>query len=141
MQEKQLTEASQILCRQSLELCTTAKATRLESIEACRESKHSCEVSATQRLLRKNYSALKGILNPMRLKIFLDRESYRCLTSCIPIEARTRAAILTAVLLGNTRVIDCDDEEARELLLRTRSECPGAAHRIIEAMNLAGLTP
>ncbi len=60
----------------------------------------------------------------MRLKIFLDTESYRCLTRCIPIEARTRAAILTAVLLGNTRVIDCDDVEARELLLGTRSECP-----------------
>ena len=32
-------------------------------------------------------------------------------------------------------------KEARELLLKTRSEYPGAAHRIIEAMNLAGLTP
>ena len=77
----------------------------------------------------------------MKLRIFLDTESYRRLTSCISVEVRTRDAILTAVLLGNTRVVDCDDEEARELLLRTRSECPGAAHRIIEAMNLAGLTP
>ncbi len=77
----------------------------------------------------------------MRLKIFLDTESYRCLTRCIPIQARTRAAILTAILLGNTRVVECDDVEARELLLGTRSGCPGAAHRIIEAMNLAGLTP
>jgi hypothetical protein len=129
-----LTEASKVLCRQSDELCRAAKVVRLES-------KHAREASAAQRLMRKNYSALKGTLNPMKLKIFLDTESYRCLVQCISLEARTRTAIHTAVLLGNTRVIDCDDVEARELLLGTRSECPGAAHRIIEAMNLAGLTP
>ena len=77
----------------------------------------------------------------MKLKIFLDTESYRCLINCLFMAERTRAAIHTAVLLGNSRVIDCDAEEARELLLGTRSKCPGAAHRIIEAMNLAGLTP
>ena len=44
-------ETSKILCRQSLELCTTAKATRLES-------KDAREASAARRLLRKNYSAL-----------------------------------------------------------------------------------
>ena len=74
----------------------------------------------------------------MKLKIFLDGESYRCLTGCISIEARTRAAILTAMLLGNTRVVDCDDVQARELF-KIAKQVPGAAHRIIEAMNLAGL--
>jgi hypothetical protein len=126
-------EASKVLCRQSDDLCRAAKVVRLKS-------KHAREASAAQRLLRKNYSAFKETLNPMKLKIFLDTESYRCLTSCLSIAARTRTAILTAVLLGNTRVIDCDDVEARDLLLGTRSECPGAARRIIEAINLAGLT-
>ena len=112
------------------------KRARLEARLAALDKLHDCMIEAAA-LHEINES--KG--RSMRLKIFLDRESYRCLTSCIPIEARTRSAILTAVLLGNTRVVDCDDEEARELLLKTRSECPGAAHRIIEAMNLAGLTP
>ena len=112
------------------------KRARLEARLAALDKLHDCMIEAAA-LHEINES--KG--RSMKLKIFLDRESYRCLTSCIPIEARTRSAILTAVLLGNTRVVDCDDEEARELLLKTRSECPGAAHRIIEAMNLAGLTP
>ena len=77
----------------------------------------------------------------MKLNIFLDTESYRCLTSCTSIEPQTRTAIHTAALLGHTRVVECDDVEARELLLGTQSKCPGTAHRIIEAMNLAGLTP
>ena len=93
-------EASKVLCRQSDDLCRAAKVVRLKS-------KHAREASAAQRLLRKNYSAFKETLNPMKLKIFLDTESYRCLTSCLSIAARTRTAILTAVLLGNTRVIDC----------------------------------
>ena len=112
------------------------KRARLEARLAALDKLHDCMIEAAA-LHEINES--KG--RSMKLKIFLDRESYRCLTSCISIEARTRDAILTAVLLGNTRVVDCDEEEARELLLRTRSEYPGAAHRIIEAMNLAGLTP
>jgi hypothetical protein len=45
----------------------------------------------------------------MRLKIFLDIQSYECLIEHISREAPGRVAINAAVLLGNTRVVDCDD--------------------------------
>ena len=133
-------ETSKILCRQSLELCRTAKATCSESKEARLESKHALEASAAQRLLRKNYLALNGTLIPMKLKLFLDNDSYECLLNYVA-PGLSRAAILEAVLLGNTRVVDCDDVEARDLLGKARSECPGGVRRITEAMLSAGLTP
>jgi hypothetical protein len=77
----------------------------------------------------------------MRLKIFLDIQSYECLIEHISREAPGRVAINAAVLLGNTRVVDCDDTEARDLLVGARNHCPGAVRRIIEAMLIAGLTP
>jgi hypothetical protein len=70
----------------------------------------------------------------MKLKLFLDKDSYECLLKHVSHEAPCRAAISAAVLLGNTRVVDCDDVEARELLACARSHCPGAVDRIAEAI-------
>ena len=77
----------------------------------------------------------------MKLKLFLDIDSYKCLLKNVPDRAPSRAAISEAVLLGNTRVIDCDDVEARDLLVRARRHCPGAVARIAEAIRAAGLIP
>jgi hypothetical protein len=43
-------------------------------------------------------------------------------------------------MLGNTRVVDCDETQARELLVIARNHCPGAVRKINEAMLMAGLT-
>lgn len=86
--------------------------------------------------LRKRLSELKA--NLMKLKIFLDLESYQCLKEHIT-HAPSRAAIDTAVQLGNTRVIECDDTVVRDLLVCAQNHCPDAARRIIEAIRAAGL--
>ena len=77
----------------------------------------------------------------MKLKIFLDSDSYEWLWSHVPLQALSRAALRQAVLLGHTRVIDCDDVEARDLLSSAQGHCPGAVRGITEAMRNAGLTP
>ena len=77
----------------------------------------------------------------MNLKIFLDGDSYECLLKHVDRQALSRAVIDATVQLGNTRVVDCDDVEARDLLDKARSECSGALRRITEAMLSAGLTP
>ena len=46
-----------------------------------------------------------------------------------------------AVLLGDTRVIEYEDLEARKLLSLALIHCPAAVGRITEAMRAAGLTP
>jgi len=134
-------ETSKILCRQSFELCRTAKATCLKSQHACLESKHAREASAVQRLFRKNYSALNRTGSSLKVTIFLDGDSYECLLKHVGRQALSRTVIDATVQLGNTRVVDCDDVEARDLLGKARSECPGAVRRITEAMLSAGLTP
>ena len=73
------------------------------------------------------------------MKIFLDGDGYKCLLKHVPDQAPGRAAISEAVLLGYTRVVDCDDVEARDLLVYARSHCPDAVDRIAEAMRAAGL--
>ncbi len=71
----------------------------------------------------------------MQLKIFLDVASYDCLRRYLSSDVTN-----AAVLLGSTLVIDCDDTEARELLLIARSLCPNAVGRIAEAIRTNGLT-
>jgi hypothetical protein len=75
------------------------------------------------------------------LKIFLDSGSYKCLLNHVSHRALSRAVISEAVLLGHTRVIDCDDVEARELFACARSHCPSAVARIAEAIRAVGLIP
>jgi len=84
---------------------------------------------------------LNRTANLVKLKIFLDGDSFECLLNHVPRPALSRDAINEAVLLGNTRVIDCDDVEARDLLVRARRHCPGAVARIAEAIRAAGLIP
>ena len=57
---------------------------------------------------------LNRTANLVKLKIFLDGDSFECLLNHVPRRALSRDAINEAVLLGNTRVIDCDDIEARD---------------------------
>ena len=47
----------------------------------------------------------------MKLKLFLDSDSYECLLKHVPDQAPSRAAISQAVLLGHTRVVECDELE------------------------------
>jgi len=72
------------------------------------------------------------------MKIFLDRTNYECLLKHVaqPVLSGT---INVAVLLGNTRVVDCDDVVARELLACAKSHCPSAVSRIAEAIRAAGI--
>ena len=77
----------------------------------------------------------------MKFKIFLDRDSYECLLEHVARDALSREVIHASVLLGNTRVVDCDDVEARDLLDQAQSQCPGAVRRITEAMLIRGLIP
>ncbi len=79
--------------------------------------------------------------NGLKLKIFLDGHSFEWLLNHVPRQARSRDAINAAVLLGNTRVIDCGDVEARDLLVRARCHCPSAVTRIAEGIRAAGLKP
>ena len=73
----------------------------------------------------------------MKLKIFLDSDSYKCLLKHVPDQAPSRAAISEAVLLGHTRVVDCNDVEARDLLVCARSHCPSAVASIADAIRRA----
>jgi len=75
------------------------------------------------------------------LKIFLDITSYDCLREHLSSELMLRSCLsAAAMLLGNTRVVDCDETEARELLVIARNHCPGAVRKINEALLMAGLT-
>jgi hypothetical protein len=84
---------------------------------------------------------LNRTANALKLKIFLDTDSYECLLNHVPDQAPGRAAISEAVLLGHKRVVDCDNVEARYLLVYARSRCPDAVDRIAEAIRAAGLIP
>ena len=70
----------------------------------------------------------------MKLKLFLDIDSYKCLLKHLPDQAPSRAALNAAVLLGNARVIECDDIQAHALLVYAKSHCPGAVDRLAEAI-------
>ena len=74
------------------------------------------------------------------LKIFLDITSYDCLREHLSSELMLRSCLSAAVMLGNTRVVDCDETQARELLVIARNHCPGAVRKINEAILMAGLT-
>ena len=76
----------------------------------------------------------------MSLKIFLDKTSYDCLSEHLSSESMLRSGLCPAILLGNTRVFDCDEMQARELLVIAQNHCPGAVRKIKEAMLMAGLT-
>ena len=74
----------------------------------------------------------------MSLKIFLDIKSYDCLSEHLSSELMLGSNLNEAPLLGTTRVVDCDNEKARDLLFCARSHCPGAVTRIAEAIRAAG---
>jgi hypothetical protein len=92
-------------------------------------------------MAQQNSWALNRTANALKLKIFLDTSSYDCLVKCIYSDALSRAAINAAGTLGNTRVVECDDIEARDLLFCAKSHCPGAVDKIAGAIRAAGLTP
>jgi hypothetical protein len=123
------------------------KRARLEARLAALDNLHDCLIDAAalheinqQRardLARTDTLAGRSI----KLKIFLDSDSYKCLLKHVPDQAPSRAAISEAVLLGHTRVVDCNDVEARDLLVCARSHCPSAVARIAEAIRAVGLIP
>ena len=92
-------------------------------------------------MAQQNFWALNRTANVLKLKIFLDISSYDCLVKCIYSDALSRAAINAAGPLGNSRVVECDDIEARDLLFCAKSHCPGAVDKIAEAIRAAGIVP
>jgi hypothetical protein len=55
-------------------------------------------------------------------------------------QSMLRTCLSAAVMhVGHTKVFDCDEMQARELLVIARKHCPGAVRKIIEAMFMAGL--
>ena len=81
------------------------------------------------------------MLSQMSLKIFLDITSYYCLTEHLSSEEIRSCLSASVMLLGNTRVFDCDEMQAHKLLVIARNHCPAAVRQIKEAMFMAGLTP
>ena len=119
------------------------KRARLEARLAALNNLHDCliDAAALQEINQRARDLARADTpagSSMKLKIFLDTDSYKCLLKHVPDQAPSRAAISEAVLLGHTRVVDCNDVEARDLLVYARSHCPDAVDRIAEAMRAAG---
>ena len=76
----------------------------------------------------------------MLLKIFLLEEDFDCLRKFVPYDSTCRSVLDGAVPLGNTRVLDCDDIEARQLIIHALAHCPAAAANISRDIRAAGLT-
>jgi hypothetical protein len=77
----------------------------------------------------------------MTLKIFLDDKSFHCLKQSIPTGSRSKSIIEKAVhldLFGGNAVLNCDEAEARNLLLYAE-HCPGVIASIHKAFRAAGL--
>ena len=72
------------------------------------------------------------------LKIFLDIASYDCLSEHLSSESMLRSSLSAAILLGNTRVVDCDEPQARELVVIARNHCPDAVRKINDAFFFHG---
>ena len=77
----------------------------------------------------------------MLLRIFLDKQAFDCLCQIVPHNTTCRIALEEAGLLGNTRIVVCDDVNARELLVHAKGHCPTADVTIAESIRAAGLTP
>jgi len=74
----------------------------------------------------------------MSLKVYLDIASYHCLWEYLSSEQMLRSCLSKSVmLLGNTRVFECDEMQVRELLVIARNHCPLAVRKIKEAMVMA----
>ena len=75
------------------------------------------------------------------MKIFLDITSYDCLREHLPSESMLRSCLGAPVMFfDNIRVFNCDEMQARELLVIARNHCPDAVRKINAAMLMAGLT-
>ena len=77
----------------------------------------------------------------MNVKIFLDDNSFYCLKRSIPAGSRSKLIIKNARHLkffGNNAVVNCDEAQARNLLLYA-AHCPAAIASIHEALGSAGL--
>lgn len=90
---------------------------------------------------RKEILELHGQLAEIApLRIFLDVPSYECLIAHTNCEALSRVAMNDARLLGNTRVIECSEAEANDLLITAGIHCPTAITRITDAIRIGRST-
>jgi hypothetical protein len=119
-------ESSKVLCERALMPCAAAKAIQIKSQAVIKQAHEAREDLAAQRLLRTS----------AELRIFLDLYSFEYLLNRISHRSVGWAALNTARLLGNTRIVECDGIQAHELLLRAREYCPGAIDRIMEAIRI-----
>ena len=77
----------------------------------------------------------------LKLRIFLDDNSFHCLKKSIPKGSRSHSIIENAIHLKfgtSNLVVSCDETEARNLLLYA-SDCPGIIASIHKALRSAGL--
>lgn len=70
----------------------------------------------------------------MVLKILLPSDAYQRLLRFVPHALSCRKSLANASLLGNTRVVECNVREARELLVKAKVYCPDAVENIHEAI-------
>jgi hypothetical protein len=80
----------------------------------------------------------------MTLTIFISKEDFTCLNRIVPVGSHSKKVLAKAVnfadrfSVGNY-VITCDENEARNLLMYARAQCPGTSARIGEAFRAANL--
>ena len=70
----------------------------------------------------------------MQLKIFLDINSYEFFLRKLSPRSTGWAPINRAVLMGSTRIVECDRSEANALLVHARDLNSEAVTRITEAL-------
>ena len=118
---------SKVLYKRALDVCAAARVTCMASEQTLIRSQKARADSVATRLIR----------NSMHLKIFIDSPSYEYFIAHLSHHSICWAAINRAPLLGRTRVVECDEIEAHQLLLSARESCPRAIARISEAVRTA----
>ena len=82
----------------------------------------------------------KQLADSAIVKIFLDVQSYESLIAHISPESACRATLIDAHLLGNMRIVKCNETLAHHLLVTAQEHCSDAITRIIDAICIARLT-
>lgn len=75
----------------------------------------------------------------MILRIFLGSDTFDELRRNVPPVGSCWQRLDEAKLLGNTRIVECDVNDALELLDRAKTACPAAVERISDAIHKSSL--
>jgi hypothetical protein len=80
-------------------------------------------------------------LEPLQVRIFLDRSSYECLIKHLAYGSKSLSILDKSVLLGHTRIVECTATQANQLLRVAKRDWPEAVSRILEGLRAVGLNP